>query len=310
MMKGLKMAGKTKIEWTDTVWNPVRGCSNVSEGCANCYAARMANRFCAPGKPYEGLISSGGGWNDHIKLVPDVLELPLRWRNPRKVFVNSMSDLFHDAVPDGFIDRVFSVMAQAKLHIFQILTKRPKRMLNWFMRASLIGATDVLTKTAKEWPLKNVWIGVSVENQRTAEERIPKLLQIPAAVRFVSCEPLLDNLNLSFCLPVMVGHKRIHWENEIDWVIVGGETGPGARPIHPDWVREIRNQCQSAGVPFFFKQWGEWAPDCLCGQTRRTVKPCRSIPRPFQGKIGAMFRCGRSRAGRCIDGRTWEEFPK
>lgn len=287
----------TKIEWATKVWNPLRGCSKVSEGCRNCYAIRVAHRFGGVGMPYEGLTQVGTGgpnWTGKIKLAPDMLNHPLDWKKPQRVFVNSMSDLFHPEVPFEFIEEVFETMALAKQHTFQILTKRPGRMLDFFKRCVYnvhFPGND---------PLRNVWVGVSVEDQKAADERIPLLLQAPAAVRFLSCEPLLGQLDLT----------RIHSgpnEETIDWMIVGGESGPGARPMHPDWTRSLRDQCTSAGVPFFFKQWGEWLPvhsDRPSWSYSSPESKCQTID-------GTRFyRIGKKAAGRLLDGRTWDEFPK
>jgi len=221
----------SKIEWTDQTWNPVTGCTKVSAGCKNCYAERLSERFRGvPGHPYEQ------GFD--LKLWPERLDQPLRWRKPRRVFVNSMSDLFHEDVPDSYIGSVFETMYNAPRHTFQVLTKRPGRM------AEFVGG--VRRKVFGDWwPLPNVWLGTSVENQATADERIPHLLATPAAVRFLSCEPLLDPLQLAGWLPAGEG---------IDWVIVGGESGPRARPMELAWVRAIRDQCAAASVPFFMKQ--------------------------------------------------------
>lgn len=272
------MSQGTKIEWTrapgyiPATWNPLRGCTRVSEGCRNCYAERMAARLSGPGRPYDGLVRStpdGPRWMGNVALVPALLDEPFRWRKPRMVFVNSMSDLFHAAVPFEFVDEVFGRMALADRHIFQILTKRPKRMLEYFSRpveqwsAPIVHWRDALNA----WPLRNVWLGVSVEDQRTADERIPLLLQTPAAVRFVSAEPLLGPIDLSRYLFAAGDDGEPAPRNEpflpcLHWVIVGGESGPGARPMHPDWVRSIRDQCIEAGVPVFVKQMGAvWAKE-------------------------------------------------
>jgi protein gp37 len=322
------MSDKTGIEWTDATWNPIRGCSRVSEGCKNCYAERVANRYSGPGLPYDGTITDGR-WNGQIKLVPEVLDKPLRWRKPRRIFVNSMSDLFHENVPLEYIAQVFDVMASATAdcgknhkheeecwcgdpHIFQILTKRPERMrrvineeLPEFVAELMWGDSTLSMAIGDHWPLPNVWLGVSVENQRTADERIPLLLQTPAAVRFLSIEPMIGPVNLDgiWGYPGSAdGAQLDNWP--IHWVIVGGESGPGARPMHPDWVRGLRDQCQAAGVPFFFKQWGEWAAisqpvdvyHASCGfQTLGPGQGCK--------------RVGKKAAGRILDGRTWDEFP-
>ncbi|MDP3236781.1 MAG: phage Gp37/Gp68 family protein [Myxococcales bacterium] len=224
------MATATSIEWTETTWNPVRGCSRVSPGCMNCYAERMAHRFSGAGLPYEGLTratSTGPRWTGQVRTVPELLREPLRWREPRLIFVNSMSDLFHEEVPLSFIRSVFEVMATAEHHRFQVLTKRADRL------------RELAPKLV--WPA-NVWMGVSVESEQFTW-RIDRLRETPAAVKFLSLEPLLS------ALPSLQLRG-------IDWAIVGGESGPGARPMQPTWVRAIRDQCQGAGVSFFFKQWG------------------------------------------------------
>lgn len=214
------MGDKSAIEWTDATWNPVTGCSKVSPGCKNCYAERLAFRLQAMGNPrYQNGFS--------VTLHPDQLDLPLRWSQPRRIFVNSMSDLFHESVPEAYIHEVFGVMSRAHWHIFQILTKRAERLAE--IASSL------------PWP-QNVWQGVSVENKDYAW-RISHLVKVPAAVRFISVEPLLGP----------IPHLSLRG---ISWVIVGGESGPGYRPVKPEWVREIRDQCLRAKIPFFFKQWG------------------------------------------------------
>jgi protein gp37 len=243
------------IEWTDASWNPVRGCSRVSEGCRNCYAEGVAARFSGPGRPYEGLARftpRGPQWTGKIRLVPEVLEQPLRWRKPRKIFVNSMSDLFHEDVPFRFIANVFGHMHSAPRHTFQVLTKRAARMrvfIEWFRREWL-GGSDAFPR---EYP--HVWLGVSVEDQRAADERIPELLATPAAVRFLSCEPLLGPVDVRF--KETGAHYR---EDRLDWVIVGGESGRRARPLEVAWARSLVEQCRAAHVPVFVKQLGHvWA---------------------------------------------------
>jgi protein gp37 len=234
------MSDKTAIEWTDATWNPVTGCTKVSPGCKHCYAERLALRLKAMGS-----VRYRNGFR--LTLHPDQLGLPLQWREPRRVFVNSMSDLFHEAVPDAFIRQVFEVMAEGSWHTFQILTKRAERL-------------EILAPRLS-WP-QNVWQGVSVESTRYLR-RIACLRTVPAAVRFLSLEPLLEALPN---LPL----------DGIHWVIVGGESGAGHRPMNPAWVRQIRAQCVSAGVAFFFKQWG--------GRTPKS-------------------------GGRVLDGRLWNEEP-
>jgi protein gp37 len=273
----------TSIEWTDKTWNPVRGCSLVSPGCTNCYAMKQAHRFSAPGRPYAGLTvlteHHGPRWSGVVRTVPEMLAEPLRWRKPCRIFVNSMSDLFHESVPDEYISAVFAVMAACPQHTFQILTKRAERMAAWFTNRSRApiddltsaayavfskthpggGATERATCPARgawTWPLPNVWIGVSVEDQQRADERIPCLLRIPAAVRFLSCEPLLGPLDLKLH-PMREGAgPRPFKASGIDWVIIGGESGPGARPFDLAWGRSIVEQCKAAGVPVFMKQLG------------------------------------------------------
>ncbi len=284
----------TKIEWTDVTWSPVTGCDKVSPGCAHCYAETVALRFwptqyrpvlndgsgrtidCVSTSHHEQMLADGEArprqFTD-VQTHEDRLDQPLRWRKPRRVFVNSMSDLFHEDVSDAFIERVFAVMALAPKHAFQILTKRAERMRD-YMRdpgrhhavtmamqgpAEQGGVEDLLPANGTsyprwpvEWPLSNVWLGVSVENQHFADERIPLLLQTPAAVRFISAEPLLGRVNLAgYITEVEPPSPPI-----LDWVIVGGESGHGARPMEIAWARSIVAQCQAAGVPVFVKQLG------------------------------------------------------
>lgn len=264
------MSDKSAIEWTDATWNPTTGCDRVSPGCANCYALDLAARLKRMGQAaYQrdgDPRTSGPGFG--LTLHPDRLLLPLRWSRPRRVFVNSMSDLFHPEVPDGYIAQVFAAMALGPRHTFQLLTKRPERMRGWLAGP---GAEDEVRAAAGAmrpgargfpWPLPNVWLGSSVENARW-RTRIDELRSAPAAVRFLSCEPILGSLG-------DLDLAGIHW------VIVGGESGPRHRPVRPEWVREARDQCVAAGVPFFFKQWG-----------------------------GVTSKSG----GRTLDGRTWDEWP-
>ena len=256
------MARNTEIQWTDATWNPLRGCSPVSRGCEHCYAMREAHRHSGPGKPYDGLTRmtpTGPKWTGDVKLAEHKLEEPLRWQKPRMIFVNSMSDLFHEKVPDSFIDRVFAVMALTPRHTYQILTKRPERMRAYCANDATLGHfSSLLVRMGMNVTLHNsddglpgvklpnVWLGVSVEDQKTWDERIPHLLKTPAAVRWVSAEPLLDAI-----VPVVLA---------IDWLVVGGESGPGYRPIHESWVRYLRDECTAARVPFWFKQWGGRTP--------------------------------------------------
>jgi protein gp37 len=306
----------SKIEWTDRTWNPTRGCSmakgSESGGCLNCYAARMAARnlpgFRSPstGDPFARLMPSGPRWTGKVELIESKLTEPLHWKKPQRVFVNSMSDLFHEALPDDAIERVFAVMALCPHITFQVLTKRPERMLKYLSsddnNASACMAEDVLLQEISgvatmghRWPLSNVWLGVSVEDQATADARIPLLLQTPAAIRFVSYEPALGPVDFT-------GTGWNLWMEKLSWIIAGGESGPGARPPHPDWFRSARDQCKAAGVAFFFKQWGEYHP------ITRTDGIHES---PF-GPAGSqhMIRVGKKKAGALLDGREWKEFPK
>jgi len=246
------MANNSSIEWTEATWNPVAGCSVLSPGCTNCYAMRMARRLEAMGQQkYTGTTRLTGGrakWNGKIVLDPASLELPLKWKMPKTIFVNSMSDLFHDDVPLAFIVDVFRIMQIAKQHTFQLLTKRGIRL------------AEIASQLP--WP-NNVWMGVSVESQAYVG-RIDYLRLTPAAIKFLSLEPLLGPID------------KLDLEG-IDWAIAGGESGPNARPMNPDWVRSIRDQCTNAGVAFHFKQWG-----------------------------GVQ----KKQAGRTLDGRTWDELPQ
>jgi len=302
------MSDNTRIEWSDATWNPVTGCTKVSPGCDRCYAERVTERFNGPGS------------FANVKRHSERLHLPLRWRKPRMIFVNSMSDLFHDEVPDAFIAEVFAVMALAQRHTFQLLTKRHARMrsllnseafedrVDLALRARMMGGSisEQDCATAPRLPLPNIWLGVSVEDQKWANTRIPYLLGTPAAVRFLSCEPLLGPLSLRPWITQESGRDR----NAIGWVIVGGESGPGARPMHPAWARQIRDECVDAGVPFHFKQWGEWHPTGAVGLGG--PKPRRLYLAGSDCEHGCgteVVRVGKKLAGRELDGRTWDEYP-
>lgn len=278
------MSAKTTIEWTERTWNPVTGCTKISPGCAHCYAERITERFHGPGS-FERIV-----------LHPERLDEPVHWRKPARVFVNSMSDLFHEDISDDFIGAIFRTMLVTPRHTFQILTKRPQRMLDWFSRFYY-----------NQKPSLNVWLGVSVENQHFADERIPLLMQTPAAVRFISAEPLLEKLSI---VPV------------VDWVICGGESGPGARPMHPEWARTLRDRCVNYKIPFFFKQWGEWGiadgdPEkwiiARSGEGSRlgSFQNGKWLERTVGNGPGiiVMNRVGKKKAGRLLDGREWNEYP-
>lgn len=302
---------RTKIEWSDETWPIVTGCTPCSIGCANCYAARMAATRLKHHPRYEGLATIENGkarWTGEVRLNHDVLEQPLRWRKPRRIFVASMGDLFHRDVDEDFLIDIFVRMGEAPQHTFQILTKRPVRMYE-FISKSTWGMS----------PLSNVWLGANIENQATADERTLWLLQTPAAVRFVSVEPMLGAVYLKPWLSkpfIQIATEDEKWNRQLDWVICGGESGPGARPMHPDWARSLRDQCQAAGVPFFFKQWGAhlgvdymgntsiWTrADGLSGQVGKR-------PEIDFGDGHGAVRIGKKAAGHLLDGRTWDEMPK
>lgn len=361
------MSDKSKIEWTEATWNVVTGCSRVSEGCRNCYAERLAATRMAHVPAYDGLAEmtpGGPRWTGEVRFNADRLGLPLRWRRPRMIFVNSQSDLFHESLPFEQIAAIFGVMAACPQHTFQVLTKRPERAREWFgwvaaqphgptawcwLKAAAYRETERMRRYMAEtlWPLPNVWLGVSCEDQATADARIPLLLECPAAVRWVSAEPLLGPVDLRHLAPC-----DDFWTDALDtpdparrvsWVVVGGESGPGARPMHPAWAEQIRDACVAAEVPFFFKQWGEWAPAAVVDDPR--FSGGRAYDSPRGGRVTAMIRerskraftpgvwqmmvpgdrtvggvvmldadtvavqVGKKKAGRLLDGRIWDEMP-
>jgi len=382
----------TKIEWVKNedgshgeTWNPIVGCSILSPGCTNCYAMRMAARIEAmnhearetersSGKKrpaaaqYDGttkIVNGSPVWTGKMQLAGEnVLLAPLKRKKTTTYFVNSMGDLFHENVPDEWIDQVFAVMALCPQHTFQVLTKRAERMREYMSRAvdmsALLGATftsintrgriDVaratelnhrITAGAMPWPLPNVWLGVSTERQKEADERIPLLLQTPAAIRFISAEPLLGPIDLNRIhegYDTPEGARVDMWESalngkrfdiwsdgdteghpKLDWVIVGGESGPDARPMHPDWARALRDQCAAAGTKFFFKQWGEWRQrDCVhVAREHAVFNPDGSLTMGVGAGTAieclrthvVMERMGKSRAGRELDGVTHDDMP-
>jgi len=345
------MADKTRIEWTDATWNPVTGCSKVSAGCKHCYAEREWPRMTKLVPAYAGREFTD------VRTHGERLAQPIRWAKRRMIFVNSMSDLFHEAVPDEFIDSVFGVMwaclhgrDEQDGHIFQVLTKRADRMRNYFKtdrreswaRSAVHhgggidpdGIWDQVMDAAGPHP--RIWLGVSVENQAAADERIPLLLDTPAAVRWISAEPLLGPVRLSGLFGLTTDDEDVRidalngnfvtsrYQEEptplgahLDWVVAGGESGTKARPMHPAWVRSLRDQCAAAGVPFLFKQWGEWAPrdtwipaslkpqlaiDPDGNQVDHDVAP--------QDVVGHRFeRIGKKAAGRLLDGVQHDGYP-
>lgn len=346
----------TNIEWTNETWNPLVGCSLQSPGCTNCYAMNMAYRQHAMGTPqYVGTArktKSGAAWTGKVNFVESALLKPLSWKKPRQIFVNSMSDMFHPDVPFEWIDRIFAVMALSPQHTFQVLTKRSDRMRKYLKLRNINGHHPAMDTAAlmastgswdtpalhliNDWPLPNVWLGVSVEDQKRADERIPDLLETPAAKRFLSCEPLLGPVDLTdvrydgiTSIDALRGKHGVTGKDgdcaAIDWVIVGGESGKGARPMHPDWARTIRDQCAAANVPFFFKQWGSWwpyidrdndDPDWRADYGRvERAKNLRILNLEggygFHGdRVHVMQRRNKKAAGRMLDGQEHNGKPK
>jgi protein gp37 len=331
------MGDKTAIEWADASWNPTAGCALVSPGCTNCYAMRLAHRLGhiedAVGGKYGELTHAVNGravWTGELRFDEYVLSQPLRWRRPRRIFVNSMSDLFHEAVREDWLDRIFAIMASAPQHQFLVLTKRPEHMRDWIKAQAARNG---------DWPLANVWLGVSVEDQARADERIPALLDTPAARHWISAEPLLDRVllrtewlhNRRSAAP---GLRGDHYTEALDWIVCGGESGPGARPMLRSWATSLRDQSAAAGVPFFFKQWGEWidADEWMNsfelgisrgGELWRPARPLNYVDAQWLaealGRGGnryehhsdgtTVIRVGRRAAGRLLDGREHNEFP-
>ncbi len=372
----IQLLTMSKIEWTGKTWNFLKGCNLVSKGCENCYAMRMAWRLQnnpKMAKEYEGTARKTAGgkiqWTGKVNIDKERMLLPLQVKKPTVWFVNSMSDLFHESVPFEIIDRAFAVMVTAMQHTFQILTKRPRRMLEYFNRENFQDyITTAIAEMAQEndayyeefstgssrvfefgLPVDNIWLGVSIEDQKTANERLPLLLKVPSAVRFLSCEPLLGPIDFykpSDVWPADINHP---WRNGpilqgIHWVICGGESGPGARPMHPYWARSLRDQCQSVGISFFFKQWGEYLPfeisaqapfwrDCATneeydGHGMNFTNPETDQPGRFMGaswydsmesiimnvESGGLdcnyLKVGKKKAGRLLDGQLYDQFPK
>lgn len=332
------MADGTKIEWTDATWNVVNGCSLASPGCTNCYAMKQAHRVdCRRGLTVK--TKGGMVWTGETRFNDKVLFDPIRWRRPRRIFVCAHGDLFHESVPDEWIDKVFAVMVLAPQHQFQVLTKRSARMRewmvrleravrDWFERCDPDGLNDSFPHVAgaiahpagpREWPLPNVWLGVSVENQHYANERIPDLLNTPAAIRWISAEPLLGPIDLTCiefpnktggleCWDALFcdtgGEDAASWSCStvtLDWVVAGGESGPNARTMNPAWVEALFRQCETAGTAFLFKQWGEYLPDRIE----------RGDPRSLNFPPGHVIynKVGKKAAGRKLYGVEHNGFP-
>ncbi|MDV7211841.1 DUF5131 family protein [Azotobacter beijerinckii] len=339
------MSDKTGIEWTDATWNPIRGCSRVSDGCRHCYAEAQAARIISMDRgrgipegqgSYDGLLAKGGQWNGQIKVVESAMEQPQRWRKPRRIFVNSMSDLFHENVPEEVIQRIFAVMASAPHHTFQILTKRAERMrevlsskdARWIAEGQLALTREGILKPGAyhvTWPLPNVWLGVTVENQAAADERIPQLLETPAAVRWLSIEPLLGPVHIeNYLCECPEDDDGAPYPGRIDWVVVGGESGPNARPMHPHWATSLRDQCLAAGVPFLFKQWGEWRPPVTGESFSTAMGRAQRVPAFIVAQDGTvhcfkneatasggevLLRVGKHAAGRRLQGELHDAYP-
>lgn len=329
----------SNIEWTERTWQVTAGCTKVSSGCAHCYAETMANRLAgmaradqAAGRepkgkaPYLHVLNDAGRWNGELRLLHDRLTEPLKWKKPTTVFVNSMSDLFHEAVPFEFVDKVWAVMALCPQHTFQVLTKRPERMAEYLARTGKsIAHIDIAARSLGytvmyeghgmiRWPLPNVWLGTSVEDQKAADERIPHLLRCPAAVRFLSCEPLLGPVDLT---------KSLGWRSAfgclsedpaasaidnlcrcgLHWVIVGGESGPNARPCSVDWIRAVVQQCKAAGVPCFVKQLGAYVLDPVAGGPDYEEWPTETLHDPEREAGGWRMRLRDRKGG------TPDEWP-
>lgn len=358
------MADGTHIQWTDATWNIITGCTLVDEGCRNCYAAGLAATRLKNHPSRAGLarLNAQGvaKFTGEVRFNEGWLDQPLRWSKPRMIFVCAHGDLFHENVPDEWIDKVFAVMALASQHTFQVLTKRPERARAYLTALQDRALSEPIAEIyvdhpelAKRTPLNrrlaiastirplpNVWLGTSVSDQASAEARIPDLLAAPAAVRFISAEPLLGPLDLR---RVPVGSGWVDALDLLDWVIVGGESGAKARPMHPDWAESLLDQCQRAGVAFFFKQWGEWHTGSILGTTGEPVfrqfrdfthwvnkaptwvrggicidaagRQC-AIGSDFMRArdegtfpITIMDRVGKARAGRRLRGREWNEMP-
>lgn len=343
------MADNSKIEWTDATWNPITGCSVVSPGCTNCYAMKLAGTRLQHHPSRAGLTresKAGPVWTGETRFNAEWLDQPLRWRRPRMIFVCAHGDLFHENVPDEWIDQVFAVMALAPHHTFQVLTKRAARMQEYLsvrardwmciLPAALSKGTYKLSPHAivahiglatpehrklykaslPTWPLPNVWLGVSVEDQTRADERIPDLLATPAAVRFISAEPLLGPVEIGFALQ-QTKDEFGNWRSGrgLDWAIVGGESGDGARPMHPDWARSLRDQCDTAGVSLHFKQWGDWFPRSQWEHNPELVLPddeCAEWPdsKTLVRSDGETFHnVGKDSAGRRLDGVEHNGMP-
>jgi protein gp37 len=312
---------KGGIAWTDETWNPLRGCSPSMPCAPRCWAAQMAHRQAGlPG--YDGFTDASGRWTGRVSLIESQLYAPLRWKRHRRIAVGLMGDLFR--LPFEQIDRIFAVMALCPQHTFQCLTKQPARMLEYFAekRGHFTCEYKPGYSISRLLPVHNVHLGLSCMNQTDVDRDVPILLQTPAAARWLSLEPLMGPINLYTYLPTLeIERESGMWRDLVRWVVVGGESGPGARPMHPDWVRSIRDQCSASGVPFMFKQWGEWLP---IATPRMTAKVGETLiidgfgnTRPAswgdvmqsRGDLWAVERVGKKSAGHLLDGREHLAFP-
>lgn len=317
------MGDRSKIDWCDSTWNPVSGCAHSTVGCDSCYACTMANRMGGKGQHFEGL-AEGGRWTGKVNFYPHMLLKPWKWFKPRQIFVCSMGDLFYEGVSVEQIDRVFGVIAacsanEVRGHNFLILTKRPERLREYFGQHRVVNrwmdcAFDLIKDEESflfrdvkfEFPLNNVWIGTSTENQEHFDKRVPEIMKTPAVKKFVSIEPMLG--------PIRIFHG-------VDWVIAGGESSPSARPCHPEWVRGLRDQCLALRIPFMFKQWGEWKPVSWYSQATHAVRldgytvkldhAPLSISRSTKAPSGwqGIARVGKAKAGRELDGEVHDGYP-
>jgi len=321
----------SKIEWTDKTWNPITGCTKISSGCEHCYAITMSNRVAGiksspASKHYQGTVrkmAKGGlNWTGRINMIEERILDPFSWKKPTMVFVNSMSDLFHEDVTWSFLDKLFAVMIASDRHTFQILTKRADHMAEYCISRAekpyriidaaekinpkgmaihlkVAGYLDAMKKRSYKWIPPNIWMGVSTENQQMANLRIPLLKMVPAEVRWLSCEPMLGHIDLAGKL------EGLHW------VVTGGESGPKARPAHPDWISDIRDQCTIAGTPFFFKQWGAWIPEVELKAIIEAGDHPKEF-RPYKVKVvdrAMMHRTGKKNSGNKLEGNTHLEYP-
>lgn len=315
----------SKIEWTGKVWNPIVGCTKIAEGCKNCYAINMAHRFSNRVDKFKGTTiktANGINWTGKVNFDEAALQIPYKTKKPTVFFVNSMSDLFHESISFSTIKEILEVIMDNPQHRFQILTKRPSRMLHFFKHSNAFSKPELMLK------FQNMWLGVSASTQADADKNIPLLLQLPFIKNlFVSLEPMTEAINL---MPDGATNPHLR-PRGIKWVIVGGESGHHARPIHPNWVRNIQQQCQIASVPFFFKQWGEWMPNDVINNWDDLIKKCDKDYHIPNGKISMMkingehdnkilidgiteplirmIKVGKKQAGSLLDGKQYHEMP-